>query len=102
PPRWWAYVVFRGARVQVDGHADPHGAALALSIRILRGAVCKCGRSIAIADGLAGSCRWRLVGNRWEPGCEAPPIKVQAPRGDHAAMREAFRRAHGKDPHDGR
>lgn len=38
-------------------------------------------------------CRWRRVGKRWEPGCDAPPIEMPAgARGDHAAMNRAMRR----------
>lgn len=73
-------------------HRSPSGAALALAERLLRGATCRCKRRVLLSDDGDG-CRWRLIGNRWEPGCDVPPITVQGQRGDHAAMARALAQA---------
>jgi hypothetical protein len=87
---WYAHASYQGARIMVEDHRSPTGAALALAERLLAGAVCRCRKPVSLADDRPG-CRWRLVGQRWEPGCDAPPITVKgAQRGDHAAMRRAL------------
>lgn len=89
---WWAHAQYRGARISVDERRSPSEAALALAERLLRGAACRCGNTVTLADGRDG-CRWRLLGKRWEPGCDAPSVKVQGRRGDLGAMNRAMRRA---------
>lgn len=79
PPRWYATATYRGARIMVQDLPTPTTAALALAERLLRGALCRCRRRVALSDsrafaGTLEGCRWRLVGNRWEPGCDAPPF----------------------------
>jgi hypothetical protein len=91
---WWASAKFRGARIQVDNHIHPAAAAMALAVKLLTGAKCRCGKLVALsgegatvyrdatmADGskftaeqavAAGQCRWRLTGQRWEPSCPEP------------------------------
>ena len=86
---WYAYAQYRGARIMVEDHRSPTGAALALAERLLRGAMCRCHRLVTLSDSGDG-CRWRLAGRRWEPGCDAPPLTVQGARGDHQAMHQAF------------
>lgn len=86
---WSAAVGYLGARVFTAGHPDPTTAALALAQRLLKGAACRCGQPVSLSEHTAG-CRWRLMGARWEPGCDAPPVRVQGHRGDHAAMRRAL------------
>jgi hypothetical protein len=86
---WHASAQFQGARITVQDHRSPTGAALALAERLLRDAFCRCRRPVTLSDDRPG-CRWRLVGPRWEPGCDAEPIHVDGPRGDHAAMVRAF------------
>jgi hypothetical protein len=86
---WHASAQFRGARIMVEDHRSPTGAALALAERLLRGAACRCRQPVTLSDGKPG-CRWRLVGKRWEPGCDAEPIHVKGQRGDYAAMVEAL------------
>jgi len=86
---WYAVAKFRGARISVDEHQSPTLAATALSERLLRGAMCRCRRPVSLSDSRLG-CRWRLVGPRWEPGCDAEPLKVPGERGDLAAMQRAI------------
>lgn len=87
---WYAYAQYKGARITVEGHRSPTGAALALAERLLRGATCRCRQPVTLSDGQPG-CRWRLVGQRWEPGCDAPPITVKGgERGDYAAIQAAM------------
>lgn len=82
---WYAVATYQGARVMVDEHRSPTGAAMALAERLLSSATCRCRRPVVLADDRVG-CRWRLMGQRWEPGCDVPPVRVEGHRGDHAAM----------------
>jgi hypothetical protein len=86
---WYAHAKYRGMRITAQDHRSPTGAALALAERLLRGAACRCGVPVALSDDAQG-CRWRLLGQRWEPGCDAPPLTVQGGRGDYAAMVRAL------------
>lgn len=86
---WYAHAQFQGARITAADHRSPTGAALALAERLLSGATCRCRRPVTLSDRMDG-CRWQLVGQRWEPGCDVAPVKVDAPRGDYAAMRRAL------------
>ncbi|GIF08692.1 hypothetical protein [Actinoplanes siamensis] len=86
---WYAHVQYRGARITAEDHRSPTGAALALAERLLRGATCRCRRPVTLSDAAEG-CRWRLVGQRWEPGCDAAPLRLDGPRGDLAAMQAAL------------
>jgi hypothetical protein len=88
---WWAIAQWKGARLMVESHPSPSGAALALAERILTGGACRCGQPVALSDGATG-CRWRLTGKRWEPGCDAPPIRVKGRRGDLPAIERALNR----------
>jgi hypothetical protein len=89
---WYASVSYRGTRLIAQDHRSPEGAALALAQRILSGGACRCGATVALADGQPG-CRWRLAGQRWEPGCDAPPIRLGAGlRGDLHGMQTAMNR----------
>ncbi|MEU8264449.1 hypothetical protein AB0C02_27985 [Micromonospora sp. NPDC048999] len=88
--RWYAVATYRGARIIVDGHGSPTAAALALAERLLSRAKCRCTQPVTLSDARPG-CRWRLVGRRWEPGCDAAPITVAAGgRGDLAAIERAM------------
>lgn len=90
PHRWYAHAQYRGTRITVEGHDSPEEAALALAQRILRNGTCRCGQTVALTDRQDG-CRWQLVGARWEPGCDAPPIDIPAGgRGNLAAMGQAL------------
>lgn len=86
---WYAHAQYRGARITVEDHRSPTGAALALAERLLSGATCRCRQPVTLSDGQPG-CRWRLVGQRWEPGCDAPPVRVNGQSGDYAAMQRAM------------
>ena len=86
---WYAVAAYQGARIMTDGHRSPTTAAMALAERLLIGATCRCRQPVALSDDRPG-CRWRLVGQRWEPGCDAPPVRIDGPRGDHAAMVQAL------------
>lgn len=91
---WWASVQWRGTRTMVDGHPTPAFAAIALAVRILHGGGCKCGRPVTITAGEPDQCWWRLIGQRWEPGCDAPPIDMAGvQRGDLPAMAHRLNRA---------
>lgn len=101
PHRWYAHAMYRGARIQVENHNDPAGAAMALAEKLLTGAQCRCGRLVALKDGgavafqktrladgthwtatqaaKAGQCRWRLAGDRWEPSCPVPAKRRTGP-----------------------
>jgi hypothetical protein len=91
---WYAVAHFRGARLTAENHTSPAAAAMALATRLLSGATCRCGKPVTL--GGSGGCPWRLAGQRWEPGCDAPPIRVQGQRGDVEAMNRAMRRASRK------
>lgn len=86
---WYATASFKGARITEQDHRSPSGAALALAERLLAGGQCRCGKTTTLADDRPEQCRWRLMGKRWEPGCDAPPIRVAGQRGDLAAMQAA-------------
>jgi hypothetical protein len=87
---WYAQASYQGARLIAQDHRSPTGAALALSERLLRGARCKCGLAVSLDDARSKCCRWRLVGKRWEPGCQAPALRYDGPRGDIDAMQRAI------------
>lgn len=87
---WSATATYRGARLIADEHRTPSAAALALAERLLSGAVCRCGQPVSLADERPG-CRWRLLGKRWEPGCDARSVKIgEGNRGDLPAMHRAL------------
>lgn len=86
---WTAVATFNGAR-RFESGPTPHEAALALAVRLMSGADCRCGRKVTLGE-QAGSkrCRWRLEGAEWIPGCDADPVTA-AKRGDYDAMVAAF------------
>lgn len=93
---WYASAFYQGARITVDDQPHPAAAAQGLALRLLTGGTCRCTRPVAVAPAEDG-CRWRRVGKRWEPGCDAPPLAMPgAARGDHAAMNRAMRRRMAK------
>lgn len=98
---WYATATYRGARIMTDEHRSPTGAAMALAERLFAGATCRCKQPVVLSDGRDG-CRWTLVGQRWEPGCDVAPIHVQGARGDQAAMERALGAAPGNRDRRGR
>ena len=86
---WYAHAQYKGARIIAQDHRSPTAAALALGERLLRGATCRCTKPVTLSDGAEG-CRWQLVGQRWEPGCDEPSISIPGKRGDYAAMAVAM------------
>lgn len=86
---WYATASYQGARIMADEHRSPTAAAMALAERLLAGATCRCRQPVALNDEGPG-CRWRLMGQRWEPSCDAPPVHVEGQRGNHAAMARAL------------
>lgn len=89
-PGWWAKSSYRGTRFIRDGHRTPEAACLALATRILSGATCRCLKTVALDD-RSGGCRWKLVGQRWEPGCDDEPLRItEGQRGDYAALQAAI------------
>lgn len=84
---WWASAGYQGTKIMTEDHSSPEAAALALAQRLLSGATCRCGKAVHITDARSG-CRWRLVANRWEPGCDEPPFILPkgTKRGDLTAM----------------
>lgn len=98
---WYAHAMYRGARIGVEAQSGPGAAARALAGKLLTGAKCRCGRLVALSDAgavaygggmadgstftvaearAAGQCRWRLVGERWEPSCPVPAGRKQVGR----------------------
>lgn len=84
--RWYAHVRFNGVRIIAQDHDDPETAAYALARRLLRGAMCKCTKPVALRVARPNVCLWTLVGQKWTPGCDVPAIQVDGERGDTAAM----------------
>lgn len=87
--QWYGHARFKGVRVSTRTHTHPSGAIGELTMRMLKGAMCKCGQPVSVSDQTAG-CRWRRMGPQWKTGCTADPIHVKAGRGDLGAMRAAF------------
>ena len=86
---WAATVEYIGARI-FEGGPTAHEAALALAVRLMSGAMCRCGRTVTLGEhGGKSKCRWRLEGDQWIPGCDADPVTI-AKRGDYDAMMAAF------------
>lgn len=89
-PIWYAYATFQGTRIMVQAQSGPTAAALALSERLLDGATCRCRQKVTLTSDRPG-CRWRLMGDTWEPGCDVEPIHVEgALRGDYKAIQAAL------------
>lgn len=85
---WSFTATYRGARLIRDGYRTPGEAAYALAERLLHGATCRCGEPVTL-NGAGHGCRWHLVGPKWLPSCDAPPMTIQGERGDPAAIRRA-------------
>jgi hypothetical protein len=99
---WYAKAQYKHAKIAAEHHPGPVEAAEALARRLLTGAKCRCGGLVSLVDegafvypaarlmdgtrwskqqlAEAGQCRWTRRGQRWEPGCNAPPIRMKGPR----------------------
>lgn len=90
---WYVHARWKGARLTVDGYADPITAAEALARRVLDGARCvKCGREIRL-DSTPGGCRWHRNGPHYYRGCDGGRGGAN-PAGPNRAARR--RRGKGK------
>lgn len=89
---WYAHATFKGTRIMADEHRSPSGAALGLAEKLLAGGRCRCGQTVTLDDDRPG-CRWRLMGQRWEPSCDVPSVSVPKHlRGDMAGMQALMNR----------
>ena len=80
-------------RIFTEARSHPAQAANELAVKILTGGSCRCGETVGLFG--APGCQWQLVDDRWEPGCDAPPIDmsgVGVERGDLVGMNRAARR----------
>lgn len=99
---WFMSTTFSLGDVEVTGYASPDEAAYGFARRLLRGAACRCGKRVTVGALISPEerreesetplyfCRWQLVGPRWVPGCDVPPVPVSAKRGDYAAIHAAL------------
>lgn len=101
--RWYCSVRFKGRKLIVDEKTSPIEAAEGLARELLTGAKCRCGKLVALSPGGAvmhgevqtmadgstftaeeartvGQCLWTRKEKRWEPGCDAPPIRIEGGR----------------------
>lgn len=87
---WYAWAQYDTKRIAVEGHSTVVAAAYELAERLLFKAVCRCTKVVALlGDNTDDRCRWRLMGDRWVPGCNVAPLTVAA-RGDLGATVEAL------------
>lgn len=89
---WYAHAQYCGTRIIDQNESSPAAAAMGLAERILDGATCRCGQPVLVLTTDKVGCHWRLVGQRWEPGCDAPPVKIDGARGDIEAMQRSMDR----------
>lgn len=91
---WHITAMYQGHRIAGEG-LTAEAAALEFAVKLIDGGRCKCGRTVAMqrAHQSPRECLWRLEGERWEPGCDAPSIEVEGTRGDLGAMLDSFTRA---------
>lgn len=90
---WTCSASFRGRRLFTNPYGHPAQAANALALKILDGAVCRCGQPVVLFTG--AGCLWKRTGERWEPSCDAEPLDLGAmgvERGDLVGMNRATRR----------
>lgn len=93
---------FVQAAVKGEGRSFAE-AAWVLSLRLLRGARCRCGKTALVygetrPTRARSSCQWRLESDRWVPGCTAPPVAMPAgSRGDYEVLKRVFEEEVGRD-----
>lgn len=82
---WKTTIGWRDHRLEVEADS-PGESADGAATRLLRDSACRCGRKVTTTELRLDSCRWRREGDRWVPGCNAPPITLPAEvHGDLAA-----------------
>jgi hypothetical protein len=88
---WTCTVEYRGIKV-FESAPTPHEAAVALAVRLMTGAMCRCRRPVTLNERTeAAQCRWTFEGDQWVPGCDAPAIAVPGGSpGDYQAIRDAM------------
>lgn len=89
--RWRATATWGSNRIHSGDFPTSGGAAEALALRLLDGAICRCLKPVATSN-LDGHCHWQRNGPVWTSSCSAPPIKSDGERGDVAGMITAFNR----------
>jgi hypothetical protein len=87
---WTCTVEYRGVKV-FESAPTPHDAAVALAVRLMTGAMCRCRRTVTMNERTsANQCRWTFQGDQWVPGCDAPSIAVPGGSpGDYQAILDA-------------
>jgi hypothetical protein len=90
PAKWYCHVTFQGARIGVSDMDGPVAAAMALAVRLLRGASCRCGKTVTLLGrNDQQRCLWRILNGRWESSCNEEPIHLPvSARGDMRRMAE--------------
>jgi hypothetical protein len=88
---WTCTVEYQGAKIFETGRTPPD-AAVALAVRLMTGAVCRCRRKVTMNQRTsADQCQWTFQGNRWMPGCDRPPLTVPGGSpGDYEAIAAAL------------
>lgn len=90
---WTCSAQWKGHRLWSVPHPLPDEAATDLARKVLRGATCKCLKTVVLSESEKG-CQWKLRRNRWEPGCHADPLSMPGLiHGDLVGMNRAARRA---------
>lgn len=86
---WWAGIQYNDEEFATPPCPDPLTAADFLAKSLLRSAQCKCGRLATPTTPVDGMCTWRRIGDRWDSGCDDPPIDLpDGTRGNLAMLRE--------------
>lgn len=116
---WWASINYRDSQLETPPCPSLGIAAVMLALTMLDGAVCRCGRDVALpcdnchGTGLepnprsvqlcldcqgtgkdkdvgADTCLWLLRDGKWDSTCEAPSVEMPAEaQGDLEKIREA-------------
>lgn len=88
---WTCTVEYQGAKI-FESAPTPHDAAVALAVRLMTGATCRCRRKVTLNERTsADQCRWTFQRDRWAPGCDRPPVEVPGGSpGDYAAIAAAL------------
>jgi len=90
--KWYCHIQYAGTRIGVSDMDGPVSAAMALSVKLLRGATCRCGKLVTLLGrNDQARCLWRIVERRWTPSCDVEPIHMpEGSRGDLRRLGEAM------------